>query len=234
MPSGASPRPTSASAARTFSAIASFFSAAAQTPSFSSAALAYLPAGTARTSPTAMRPSPASLAMSKPWPIVDVVELGILRRDQHQPVAEQVDAGVVLDELLLLQIIHPVEIGRGEHVGRRALLDLLGQRRACGEARHRLDAGGLGESGVDVVDGVLHRGRGEHGEGLVLRAAGCAGSAADNASRKARAVRLSMAILLGRSRRPARGSDRMDRPAGIAVPDFGSARTVRCWSDAIV
>ena len=48
-----------------------------------------------------MRPSPASLARSKPGPIVDVADLGILRRDQHQLVAEQVDARVVLDDLLL-------------------------------------------------------------------------------------------------------------------------------------
>ena len=38
-------------------------------PSFSSALLAYLPTGTELTSPVAMRPSPISLARSKPGPI---------------------------------------------------------------------------------------------------------------------------------------------------------------------
>ena len=70
MPSTASPRATSVSAARTLSAIANFGSAACQAPSFSSAALAYLPTGTALTSPVAILPSPASLARSKPWAIV--------------------------------------------------------------------------------------------------------------------------------------------------------------------
>ena len=64
-----------------------------------------------------------------------VADLGILRRDQHQPVAEQIDARAVLDQLLLRAIVHPFEIGGGEHVGRRALLDLLRQRRARGIAR---------------------------------------------------------------------------------------------------
>ena len=98
-----------------------------------------------------------------------VADLGILRRDQHQLVAEQVDAGVVLDDLLLRAVIHPVEVGGGEDVGRRAGFDLLHQRGACGVARHDLDAGLPGEGGVDVVQRIFHRGGGEDGEGLVLR-----------------------------------------------------------------
>src|ERR1700730_1708748 len=75
MPSDASPRPTISSAARTFTASASLCSAAAQPPSFCSAVLAYLPAGTVSTSAIAMRPSPASLAMSKSWPMVTLPSL---------------------------------------------------------------------------------------------------------------------------------------------------------------
>ena len=70
MPSTASPRATSVSAARTLSAIANFGSAACHAPSFSSAALAYLPTGTDFTSPVAILPSSASLARSKPGPIL--------------------------------------------------------------------------------------------------------------------------------------------------------------------
>ena len=100
-------------------------------PSFSSAALAYLPTGTELTSPVAMRPSPTSLARSKPCADRHVVDLGILRRDQHQLVAEQVDARVVLDGLLLRAVVHPFEVGGGEDIRRRALLELLGERGAC-------------------------------------------------------------------------------------------------------
>ena len=70
MPSAASPRATNVSAARTLSAIANFGSAACQAPSFCSADRAYFPTGTAFTSPVAILPSPASLARSKPGPIV--------------------------------------------------------------------------------------------------------------------------------------------------------------------
>jgi hypothetical protein len=66
IPSGAPPRDTRTRAARTFSDIVSFNSTLDQTPSFSSAALAYSPAGTPRTSPVAMRPLPASDARSNP------------------------------------------------------------------------------------------------------------------------------------------------------------------------
>ena len=60
----------------------------------------------------------------------NVADLGILRRDQHQLVAEQVDARALLDELLSGDVVHPLEVGGGEQVGRCAVLDLLGQCRA--------------------------------------------------------------------------------------------------------
>jgi hypothetical protein len=61
--------------ARTFSTIANFGSAACQAPSFSSAALAYLPTGTAFASPVVILPSLASFARSKPGPIVTLSSL---------------------------------------------------------------------------------------------------------------------------------------------------------------
>ena len=54
----------------------------------------------------------------------------VRRRDQHQAVAEQVDAGFRIDQLALLQIVHPILVSRDEQLGRRAILDLLGQGRA--------------------------------------------------------------------------------------------------------
>src|SRR5262249_75279 len=75
MPSGASPRATMVSATRVCAAIASFGAAACHAPSFSSAALAYLPTGTWRTSPTAIELSPTSLARSKFGPIATLSSL---------------------------------------------------------------------------------------------------------------------------------------------------------------
>ena len=98
-----------------------------------------------------------------------VVDLGILRRDQHDAVAEQVDARRHVDVFLADSVVHPVGVGRDEDIGRRALFDLLGQRRARGIARRNLDAGLGGVGGVDIVERVLHRGGGEHREALVLR-----------------------------------------------------------------
>ena len=180
MPSAASPRATSASAARTLSAIANFGSAACQAPSFSSAALAYLPTGTDLTSPVAILPSPASLARSKPGPMLTLSILESFGAISTMAVAEQIDPGRLVDGLLADRIIHPVGVGGDEYIGRRALFDLFCERRACGIARDDLDAGLGGIGGVDVVERVLHRGRGEHREGLVLRSGGRIGRSAQD------------------------------------------------------
>ena len=58
------------------------------------------------------------------------MRIAVGRRDQNEPVAEQVAPARALDQMPLVQVIHPVEIRRYEHVGRRAAFDLLGQRRA--------------------------------------------------------------------------------------------------------
>jgi len=56
---------------------------------------------------------------------------GICGSDDDEPVSEQAFARSRLNEIALLQVIHPVEIGRDEHVGRRAAFDLFGERRTC-------------------------------------------------------------------------------------------------------
>ncbi len=99
----------------------------------------------------------------------DVADLGVLGCDQHQPVAEKIDAGVVLDELVLRAIVHPVEVGGGEDVGGCAVLDLLDQCRTRRIARHHLDSCVLGEGGIDVVERILQRGGGKDRDGFVLR-----------------------------------------------------------------
>ena len=86
-----------------------------------------------------------------------------------------------LIRLLVGEIVHPVEVGRDEDVGRRALLDLLGERRARGIGNGRL----LPTSASQLVDGierVLEAGRGEHRH-LFLRDSG--GHARKQQSRQA-------------------------------------------------
>src|SRR5262245_59732181 len=94
-------------------------------------------------------------------PDVDA-EVGVLRRDQHQPIAQQVRAGVRLDQVLLLAIVHPVEIRRDEDVGRRPLLDLLDERVAGRIGNRRLLAGLALPLRGDLVERVLQARSGEH------------------------------------------------------------------------
>jgi hypothetical protein len=67
------------------------------------------------------------------------------------------------------RVVHPVEVGRGENVRRRTLLDLARKGRACRVACHNLGTGCFQERRVHVVERILHRGGGEHRDGLVLR-----------------------------------------------------------------
>ena len=92
----------------------------------------------------------------------DARGLGVLGRDQHDLVAEQVEAGVGLDQVLAREVVHPVEVGGDEHVGRRALLDLLGERgaRGIGDLGRGL-AGVLGPGRGDLVERVLQAGGGK-------------------------------------------------------------------------
>ena len=93
------------------------------------------------------------------------------RRDQHDAVAEQIHFGVGLDQVLVGEIFHPVEVGRNEDVGRRAFLDLLGERRARRIGHRRLFADVRLAGGVHGVERVLQAGRGEDSDFLL----GCRG-----------------------------------------------------------
>lgn len=89
--------------------------------------MAYLPAGTDAVSPVATRPEP--IAAAKAAGVKGSVwSEGIPRRDDDQPVAEKIEAALGLDEMSRGEVVHGVEVGRGEEVGRRALLDLFGER----------------------------------------------------------------------------------------------------------
>jgi hypothetical protein len=57
----------------------------------------------------------------------------VARRDQHQAIAENVAPRRRLNQIAFLQIVHPIDIGREEHVGRRAAFDLPRKSRARGE-----------------------------------------------------------------------------------------------------
>jgi hypothetical protein len=96
-----------------------------------------------------------------------VCGLGICGCDQYQLVAEQVDAGIRLDELPFADVIHPLEVRRNKHIGRRALFDLFGERRACGVAHGYLDACCLCECSICVVERILQRCGREDGDLLL-------------------------------------------------------------------
>ena len=90
-------------------------------------------------------------------------------RYQHQAVAQQVRAGPRLDQLALLDVIHPVEIGGNENIRGRAVLDLLRQRRAGGIRHHHLLAIGALKLLPGVIQRLLEARRREHRQVLRLR-----------------------------------------------------------------
>jgi hypothetical protein len=98
-----------------------------------------------------------------------IVDPGILRRDQHNAIAEQIDPRRFIDVLFPDGVIHPVGIGGDEHVRRCALFDLLGECRTRGITHGDLDTGLGGIGSVDVVERVLHRSGREDREAFVLR-----------------------------------------------------------------
>ncbi len=89
------------------------------------------------TSPVAMRPSPASFARSKPCPIVTLSILESFGAISTSLLPSRLTRVASLMCLLADRVVHPVDVGGHEDVGRRALFDLLGQRRARGIARRR-------------------------------------------------------------------------------------------------
>jgi hypothetical protein len=79
------------------------------------------------------------------------------RRNQHELVAEDVLPRSRAQQLALFQVVHPVEVGRDEHLRRRAGLDLLRERRACAVRNRRLRR----RHRRDFVERVLQARRGE-------------------------------------------------------------------------
>jgi hypothetical protein len=80
-------------------------------------------------------------------------------RKRWSLVAQQVGARVGLDQVALLHVIHPVQIGRNEHVRRRPLLDLPGKGGAGSvRDRHSLTCLPL-PLGIYFIERVLETGR---------------------------------------------------------------------------
>jgi hypothetical protein len=161
MPAGASPRETSSSAARTFSACAIFPEDAGPQPKLLQRSLAVL-AGRDSVD-VGHRQASVAEKLGKVEPGLDLDRLRpVLGCDQHDAIAEQVGARLRLDEALGREIVHPVEVGGDEHLRRRALLDLLGERRARGIGDDGLLARLLGPLGVDRIERILEACRREH------------------------------------------------------------------------
>ena len=94
-----------------------------------------------------------------------------LRRDQHERVAEQIPARVGFDRVALGKIVHPVDIGGDEDVGRRPGFDLFRQGRTRRVGKDHVLAGLFRVLRGDIVEGVLHARRREH-QRAVARGAG--------------------------------------------------------------
>ena len=112
------------------------------------------------TSPVAILPSPASLARSKPDAIVTLSILESLGAISTMALPSRFGQAQLVDVLLSRGIIHPVNVGSADRkaIGRRALLDLLGERGACGIARAATAGAGLGGiGGIDIIERILHR-----------------------------------------------------------------------------
>ena len=86
----------------------------------------------------------------------------ILRRDQHEPVADHVDARRRRDQPALGEVVHPLLVGGDEDVRRRALLDLLRQERRRRVGRLERDAGPLRDQRAHLVERALQADRREH------------------------------------------------------------------------
>ena len=99
---------------------------------------------------------------------VDLAGAG-LRRDQHQPVAQQVAAAAGIDPVTLLQVIHPLQVGGSEYLCRRALFDLPRQRRTCRVGHAHRRAGGVLVGGSGLVQRFLEARGGEHGQRRAFR-----------------------------------------------------------------
>ena len=116
---------------------------------------------------------------------------------------------VRLDQLVLGCVVHPAQVGGDENVGRRALLDLLGERGAGRVARDHLDACGLAEGGVGVIECILK----DAAANTVICSCAIAAGAAEGRrrSRERRKRVQTMAVLLKRDTRS------MDLGFGIEI-----------------
>jgi len=78
---------------------------------------------------------------------------GGARRDQHQPVAEQIAARACLEPATSLEIIHPCGVGGNEYRCRRAAVDLPRERRAA-RIRRQYPRPGMGASSLGAQRGA--------------------------------------------------------------------------------
>src|SRR6185437_4612396 len=89
---------------------------------------------------------------------------GVRRLDQDEGIAQEVDARSGLDQVALIEVIHPGEVGRYEEVGRSTCLDLPRERVACAVGDHDAVAGGRLEALRLRVRRLLEACGGEYGD----------------------------------------------------------------------
>jgi hypothetical protein len=88
--------------------------------------------------------------------------------DQHERVAEEIRARRWLDQVALRHIVHPVEIRRYENIGRRAIFDLAGERRARPIGDHDLPVGLAQIQRFGLVERILEACGAKHQDVLAL------------------------------------------------------------------
>src|SRR5262245_9984041 len=75
--------------------------------------------------------------------------------NQHDAVTEQVHPAFRLDQLFLLNVVHPIQVSRDEDLRWGVLLDLFGERRACRIGDRGFFAGLFLPFGIDGIERIF-------------------------------------------------------------------------------
>ncbi len=163
MPASASPSCTLATTAFTFSSCDTTFASTRRSysggkpgapASFASISRLYLPAGTASAATTSLTPRRAR--SGRPAIRAGLVRGTIATRRFRAKISAR-----ALDQPLLRDVAHPALVGRREHVGRSALLDLQGELLRAGEVElHRQSRVARFENATKLAEGLGERGGG--------------------------------------------------------------------------
>jgi hypothetical protein len=81
-------------------------------------------------------------------------DLAVGWRNQHQSIADHIVPGVGLNQVVILQIVHPLQVGGKEHIRGRAIFDLPGQRGTRREREPDWNQRRLGEAVAQLLQHI--------------------------------------------------------------------------------